>query len=160
MALKAYLGLRPATWTAKTKFIFFCWLSFYFKLSEFLYHHQKYCISAHHSETIKYIDIDKYVDIDIYTEITWAFFLAMAQNEYTERERELGKFDSFWKLSFVWRTWLINLKGVSTTWWKMSVWQVWVLNKHKASNEGAKEFTWKLWNIMNLLILFTLEQNS
>ena len=38
--------------------------------------------------------------------------------------------------------------------------QAWVLNKHKASNEAAKEFTWKLWNIMNLLILFTLEQNS
>ena len=48
----------------------------------------------HHSETIKY------VDIDIYTEIAWTFF--MAQNKYTEREQ--GKFDSFRKLSFVWRT--------------------------------------------------------
>ena len=50
----------------------------------------------HHSETIKY------VDIDIYTEIAGTFFLAMAQNEYTEREQ--GIFDSFGKLSFVWRT--------------------------------------------------------
>ena len=54
----------------------------------------------HHSETIKYVDIDKYVDTDIYTEIACTFF--MAQNKYTEREQ--GKFDSFRKLSFVWRT--------------------------------------------------------
>ena len=51
----------------------------------------------HHSETIKYIDIDKYVDIDIYTEITWTFFLAMAQNEYTQRENwgSLIHFENF-----------------------------------------------------------------
>ena len=56
----------------------------------------------HLSETIKNVDIDKYVDIDIYTEIARTFFLAMAQNKYTERAQ--GKFDSFRKLSFVWRT--------------------------------------------------------
>ena len=44
-----------------------------------------------------------YVDIDIYTETDWTFPLAMAQNEY--RERELRKFDPFRKLSLVWRTW-------------------------------------------------------
>ena len=54
----------------------------------------------HYSETIKYVDINKYVDIDIYTEIAWTFF--MAQNKYTKREQ--GRFDSFRKLSFVWRT--------------------------------------------------------
>ena len=30
----------------KKKLIFFCWLSFYFTLFEFLYQHQKYYISA------------------------------------------------------------------------------------------------------------------
>ena len=32
-----------------------------------------------------------------------------------QRERKLRKFDSFRKLSFVWRTFLINLRGFCTT---------------------------------------------
>ena len=42
-------------------------------------------LQPHHSETVKYVDIDKCVDIDIYKEITWTFFLAMAQTD-TQRE--------------------------------------------------------------------------
>ena len=33
----------------------------------------------------------------------------------TQRERKLGKFDSFSRLSFAWRPLLINLKGFHTT---------------------------------------------
>ena len=32
-----------------------------------------------------------------------------------QRERKLGKFDSFRKISIVWRELLINLKGFPTT---------------------------------------------
>ena len=38
----------------------------------------------------------------------------MAENEYT-KYRKLGKFDSFTRLSFVWRPLVINLKGFRTT---------------------------------------------
>ena len=51
-----------------------------------------------------------YINIDIYTETVWTFSQAMAKNE-----EKTGKFDSFTKLSFVWRTLLINLKGFGTT---------------------------------------------
>ena len=45
----------------------------------------------------------------------------------TQREKRLGKFDSFRKLSFVWRTLLLNLKGFSTTWWTIKKNQGWVI---------------------------------
>ena len=59
----------------------------------------------------------KYVDVDIYTEIAWTFSLAIAQNEFTQRE--LRKLDSFKKTLFFLENMLINLKGFPTTWWKI-----------------------------------------
>ena len=57
----------------------------------------------------------------------------------TERERKLRKFDSFTRLSFVWRRLLINLKGFRATWWKMKKMQGLVINKYQASNVDAKK---------------------
>ena len=78
----------------------------------------------------------------------------------TQRERKLGKFDSFTRLSFVWGTLLIDLKGFRTTWWKIKKKQGWVINKYKASNVDAKKFTWILCNIIDLLMVFTFVQRT
>ena len=102
-------------WTAKTKFLFFSWISFYFTSSKSPYQYQNYILAA--SFLTKQLKISICIDIDIYIEIVWTFSQAMAQNECTKREK-LGKFDSFRKLSFVSRTLLTNLKSFHTTWWK------------------------------------------
>ena len=82
-----------------------------------------------------------YFDINIYTEIVCTFSQAMAQNECTKRERKLGKFDSFRKLSFIWRTLLINLRDFRTIWWtKKKQW--WVANKYEASNMEANSYAY------------------
>ena len=94
MALKSYMGIRSAR-LAKTKFVYFS-VGFSFLLYiiwipisvyQFLYHS--------YPNNWKYF---KYVDVDIYTEIAWTFSLAIAQNEFTQRELE--KLDSFKKLYF------------------------------------------------------------
>ena len=71
------------------------------------------------------------------------FYQVMARTN-TQRERKLGKFNSIWKLSFVRRTLLINLKSFPTTWSKIKKKQEWVINKYKTSNVNAKEFAWIL----------------
>ena len=55
---------------------------------------------------------------------------------------KLRKFDSFTRLSFVWRPLIINLKRFHTTWWKIKKMQRWVKSKYKASNVDAKKITW------------------
>ena len=60
----------------------------------------------------------------------------------TQKERKLGKFDSFTRLSLVWRLLLTNSKGLGTTWWKIKKLQGWVINKYIASNMDVKKITW------------------
>ena len=45
----------------------------------------------------------------------------------TQRERKLGKFDSYRRISFVWRPLLTNLKGFHPTCWKIKNKQGWVI---------------------------------
>ena len=78
----------------------------------------------------------------------------------TQTVRKLGKFDSFTKLSFVWRILLINLKGFRITSCKIKKNQGCVINKYKASNVDAKnshEYCVISWD---LLMVFTFEQNN
>ena len=145
-------------WTAKTKCLFFCWLSFYFTWSEFLHQYQNRYILAV-SFINKKLKILVYVDADIYTDIIWEFSQAMTQNEYPKREKS-GNFPvlslfvysflviawensqtiliHFRKLSFILRTFLVNLKCFPTTWWKIKKRARWVINNYKASYVGSK----------------------
>ena len=121
IALKAYVSIRSVMWTAKTKFLFFCWLSFY--------------IIWNPISVLKLLYFSRFIPKQI-TEIInihwywylyrncWSLSQAIAESEYTKRER-LAKFYSFTRLTrntrllFGWRQLLINLKGFRTTLWKM-----------------------------------------
>ena len=139
-------------WTAKTKFLFFCWLSFYIiwipiSVSKLLYFSR--IIPNQITENIN---------------IHWYWYLyrncldifPSDGQEWIHKERG----NSFTRLSFVWRTLLINLKGFRTTWWKIKKKQGWVINKYKESKVDAKKFTWILCNIIDLLVVFTFEQRT
>ena len=60
---------------------------------------------------------------------------------HRQRERKLGKFNSFTGLSFVWRPLLINLKGFGRTWWKIKKMEGWVINTYIASNKKSHEYS-------------------
>ena len=86
MALKAYIAIRPATWTAKIYIFLLAFFLLYIiwipkSASQLSYFSR--IILTQITENIKN------VDTDIYTEIPWAFSLTIAQNEYTERTGEL-----------------------------------------------------------------------
>ena len=88
----------------------------------------------------------------------WNIFPNKWPRMNAQRERKLGKFDSLRKLSFVWRTLLINLRSFRTTWWKKKK-QGWVTNKYEARNVGAKIIC-VLCNIIDLQMVIIFKKKN
>ena len=124
------MSIKSAMWTAKAKFLFYCWLSFYFTSSELQYQYQNYYILA-----ISFLT--KKLKILISTQKLFEDFPKRWPRIRVQRERKLGRFDSFRKLSFVWRTLLITFRGFRTTWWEKKK-QGWATNRYKASSMDSK----------------------
>ena len=142
-------------WTAKTKFLFFCWLSFYtfwipISVSKLL----------HFSRIIPNQIIQK-INVHWYLHRNCLDIFPRDGQEWINKKRENSEVQFIYKIFICLENIVNKFERLShTTWWKIKKNQGWMINKYKASNVEAKKFIWILCNIIDLLTVFTFEQKN